>query len=86
MGARRVRAELRGRVVELVNSGRKVAEAEADLGISDQTIYTWRRRTGSTVVSKQGGAAPSAPSSPQLESALRARDRPRCSIAGPRGG
>jgi len=34
--------EFRRRVVELVESGRKVAEVAADLGISEQTIYTWR--------------------------------------------
>ena len=44
MGARGYPAEFRRRVVELVESGRKVAEVAADLGISDQTIYTWRRQ------------------------------------------
>ncbi len=44
MGARGYPAEFRRRVVELVDSGRKVAEVAADLGISDQTIYTWRRQ------------------------------------------
>jgi transposase-like protein len=28
----------------LVEGGRKVAEVAADLGISEQTIYTWRRQ------------------------------------------
>jgi transposase-like protein len=36
--------EFRKRVVELVESGRKVAEVAADLGISEQSIYTWRRQ------------------------------------------
>jgi transposase-like protein len=36
--------EFRRRAVELVESGRKVAEVAADLGISEQTIYTWRRQ------------------------------------------
>ena len=36
--------EFRRRVVELVEGGRKVAEVAADLGISEQTIYTWRRQ------------------------------------------
>ncbi len=36
--------EFRRRVVELVESGRKVAEVAADLGISEQSIYTWRRQ------------------------------------------
>jgi transposase-like protein len=35
--------EFRRRVVELVEGGRKVAEVAAELGISQQTIYTWRR-------------------------------------------
>jgi transposase-like protein len=35
--------EFRRRVVELVEGGRKVAEVAADLGVSEQTIYTWRR-------------------------------------------
>ena len=36
--------EFRRRVVELVEGGRKVAEVSADLGVSEQTIYTWRRQ------------------------------------------
>jgi transposase-like protein len=36
--------EFRRRVVELVEGGRKVAEVAADLGISEQSIYTWRRQ------------------------------------------
>jgi transposase-like protein len=36
--------EFRKRVIELVEGGRKVAEVAADLGISEQTIYTWRRQ------------------------------------------
>jgi transposase-like protein len=30
--------------VHLVEGGRKVAEVAAELGISEQTIYTWRRQ------------------------------------------
>ena len=37
-------AEFRRRVLELVASGRKIAEVAADLGISEQTIYSWRRQ------------------------------------------
>ena len=37
--------EFRRRVVEWVEGGRKVSEVAADLGISEQTIYTWRRRS-----------------------------------------
>lgn len=36
--------EFRKRVIELVEGGRRVAEVAADLGISEQTIYTWRRQ------------------------------------------
>lgn len=32
------------RVVALVEGGRKVAEVAAELGVSEQTIYTWRRQ------------------------------------------
>ena len=44
MGARGYPVEFRRRVIELIDAGRKVAEVAADLGISDQTIYTWRRQ------------------------------------------
>ncbi len=36
--------EFRCRVVDLVEGGRKVAEVAAELGRSEQTIYTWRRQ------------------------------------------
>ena len=36
--------EFRQRVIELVEGGTKVAEVAADLGISEQTIYVWRRQ------------------------------------------
>jgi transposase-like protein len=36
--------KFRKRVIELVEGGRKVAEVAADLGISEQTIYVWRRQ------------------------------------------
>lgn len=44
MGARGYPAEFRRRVIDLVHAGRSVASVAADLGISDQTIYTWRRQ------------------------------------------
>ncbi|MGB8332169.1 MAG: transposase [Polyangiales bacterium] len=44
MARRGYRPEFRGRVVDLVEGGRKVAEVAAELGISEQTIYTWRRQ------------------------------------------
>ncbi|TDC07722.1 hypothetical protein E1265_33820 [Streptomyces sp. 8K308] len=36
--------EFRRKVLDLVESGRKVAEVAQLLGISDQTIHTWRRQ------------------------------------------
>ena len=36
--------EFRRKVLELVAAGRSVASIAADLGVSDQTIYTWRKQ------------------------------------------
>jgi transposase len=36
--------EFRRRALDLIASGRKVADVARDLGISDQTLYTWRRQ------------------------------------------
>ena len=44
MGRRGYPGEFRRRVLELVETGRRVAEVATDLGISEQTIYTWRRQ------------------------------------------
>ena len=44
MGGKGYPAEFRRRVIELIDAGRKVGEVAADLGISHQTIYTWRRQ------------------------------------------
>ena len=44
MGRRGYPSEFRRRVLDLVVSGRKVNEVARDLGISDQTIYVWRRQ------------------------------------------
>jgi transposase-like protein len=44
MGRRGYPPEFRRRVLELLASGRKVADVARDLDISDQTIYTWRRQ------------------------------------------
>ena len=43
-GRRGYPAEFRRKVLDLVESGRPVAEVAKALGISDQTIYTWRRQ------------------------------------------
>ena len=37
-------AELRRRVIDLLATGRKVADVARDLGISEQAIYGWRRQ------------------------------------------
>jgi transposase-like protein len=44
MGGRGYPVEFRRRVLELLEAGRKVADVANDLGISDQTIYNWRRQ------------------------------------------
>src|SRR5687768_15160249 len=44
MGRRGYPAEFRRKVLDLVQSGRPVADVARALGISDQTIYTWRRQ------------------------------------------
>lgn len=36
--------EFRRRVLGLLKAGRSVAEVAADLGVSSQAIYNWRRR------------------------------------------
>jgi len=44
MGRRGYSGEFRQRVLDLVATGRRVADIARDLGISDQTIYSWRRQ------------------------------------------
>jgi len=44
MGRRGYPAEFRRRVVALVEAGRRVADVAADLGISEQSIYVWRKQ------------------------------------------
>jgi transposase len=41
---KRYPSEFRRKVLDLVMSGRRVAQVAADLDISEQTIYTWRRQ------------------------------------------
>jgi transposase-like protein len=36
--------EFRSKVLDLLEAGRTVAQVAHDLQISDQTIYTWRRK------------------------------------------
>ena len=44
MGRRGYPAEFRRKVLDLVESGRAIAEVATLLGVSDQTIYSWRRQ------------------------------------------
>lgn len=44
MGRRGYAPEFRRRVLELIGAGRRVREVAADLAISEQTIFTWRRQ------------------------------------------
>jgi transposase len=37
---------LRRKALDLVEAGRPIAEVAKALGISDQSIYTWRRPSG----------------------------------------
>ena len=44
MGRRGYPPEFRQRVLDLVAAGRGVEDVARDLGISDQTIYSWRHQ------------------------------------------
>lgn len=44
MARRGYPAEFRRRVIDLVQGGRKVADVARELGVSEQTIYVWRRQ------------------------------------------
>ena len=44
MGRRGYPPEFRRRVLDLLVTGRRVVDLARDLGMSDQTIYVWRRQ------------------------------------------
>ena len=44
MGRRAYPPEFRQRVLDLLAAGRKVVDLARDLGVSEQTIYTWRQQ------------------------------------------
>ena len=44
MGRSGYPAEFRQRVLDLIETGRRVEDVARDLGISDQTVYNWRRQ------------------------------------------
>ena len=48
MGRRGYPPEFRRKVLDLVEAGRPIAEVAQALGISDQSIHSWRRQTVST--------------------------------------
>ena len=52
--------EFRRRVVDLVEGSRKVSEVAAELEVSEQTIYTWRRqaRIDAGLEAGSGGLTP----------------------------
>ncbi len=43
MGRKRCLAEFRRRALKLIEAGRKVRDLAEDLGVSEQSIYTWRK-------------------------------------------
>jgi len=43
-GRRGYPAEFRRRVIDLLGTGRKVADVARDLGLSEQAVYGWRRQ------------------------------------------
>ena len=44
MGRRGYPSEFRRRVLDLLAAGRRVTDLARDLGVSNRTIYTWRRQ------------------------------------------
>lgn len=44
MGRRGCPAEFRQRVLDLITTGRRVRDVAADLGISEQAVYSWRQQ------------------------------------------
>lgn len=44
MGRRGYPPEFRRRALDLIEAGRKVVDVARDLGVSEQTLYTWRRQ------------------------------------------
>lgn len=44
MGRRAYPPEFRRRALDLLAAGRKVVDLSRDLGVSEQTIYTWRQQ------------------------------------------
>jgi transposase-like protein len=44
MGRQGYPAEFRQRVLDLIAAGRRVRDIALDLGISEQTVYSWRRQ------------------------------------------
>ena len=66
---KRYPAEFRSRVLDLVASGRKVTEVAQDLGLSPQTIYSWRRQDEIDAGERPGlrnGATPGGACGPRM--------------------
>ena len=83
MGRRGTRPEFRRACSTCSPAGRKVADLARDLGVSDQTIYTWRRQdridrglVPGLTVGRAGGARGSEAADPRARG--RARDPSSC--------
>ena len=91
MGRRGYPPEFRRKVLDLVEAGRPIAEVAQALGISDQSIYTWRRQDRIDPGSRAGpdqrreGRAGRG-EAPHRRAGDRAAGDAACDGAGPRGG
>ena len=64
MGRRGYPPEFRRKVPDLLKAGRPIVEVAKALGITDQSIYTWRRQDRIDRGLEPGLTAPSGPSWP----------------------
>lgn len=71
MGRRGYPPEFRRKVLDLIEAGRTVTAVAHDLGISDQTIYTWRRQERIDRGLIAGATSQRTPSSRQRDAGLR---------------
>jgi transposase len=71
MGRRGYPLEFRRKVLDLVEAGRRIAEVAKALGISAQSIYTWRRQDR---IDKGLTPGPSSPEKEELAVARRATE------------
>jgi transposase-like protein len=81
---RRSLPEFRRKVLDPVTSGRRVAQVAADLDISDQTIYAWRRREFVDASDYRVLPAPTMPSWPSPRTA-QGEQHPKKTVRGGHG-